>query len=92
MLNSEESRNEDPYSSDRDFNEINYNIFLCYIKLGEHKKAYEMFIRDVMPAKENVFQNELLSIFSRMIFQTMRKSEAPDKLPNESSIEAITDF
>lgn len=35
ILNSEESHNEDPFASvDKDFNEINYNIFLCYIKMG----------------------------------------------------------
>jgi hypothetical protein len=37
-----------------------------------------------VPAKENVFQNELLAVFSRMIFQTLRNSEVQDRLGNES--------
>jgi tetratricopeptide (TPR) repeat protein len=49
-LNSEESQDEDP-SVDRELHEINYNQFLCQLALGEYKKAYEQFIRDIVPAK-----------------------------------------
>ena len=39
----------------------------------EYKKGYELFIRDVVPAKENVFQNELLAVFGRLLFQALKK-------------------
>lgn len=54
--------------------------------LKEYKKAYELFVRDVVPAKENVFQHELLTVYSRMVFQMMRRekelegAQPPDKL------------
>jgi hypothetical protein len=38
MLNSEESQADDYL--EKEFNEINYNIFLCYLMLGEIKKGY----------------------------------------------------
>lgn len=41
-----------------------------------------------MPAKENVFQNELLSVFSRMIFHSMKKSDPTDKSPHETAASA----
>jgi hypothetical protein len=29
-------------------NLVRFNIFLCYLKLGEIKKAYEVFVHEIM--------------------------------------------
>lgn len=36
---------------------LNYNLFLAYLANGEKKKAYEVFIRDLLPAKEHFLRS-----------------------------------
>ena len=46
---SEEAEEEGLNLGDSDMNCIVYNIFLCHMKLGHVKKAYEVFIKEIMP-------------------------------------------
>jgi hypothetical protein len=46
---SEEAEEEGLNLGDKDMNCIVYNIFLSHMKLGHVKKAYEVFIKEIMP-------------------------------------------
>lgn len=45
----EESEEDTVNLGDKDMNCIIYNIFLCHMRLGNVKKAYEVFIKEIMP-------------------------------------------
>ena len=64
---------------DKDINCIVYNIFLCHLKLNDPKKAYEVFIKEIMPANEKLEKSEFMVNFSHLLFQAMKKSSPPKK-------------
>ena len=74
MQSEEEEKEEDEdEESDADIvNRMNYNIFLCYLLANEYKKGYEVFIRDVLGAKESLLKNEFMGSFSHILFQSMK--------------------
>jgi hypothetical protein len=54
---------------------LNYNLFLSYLANQEHQKAYETFIRDVLPAKEAFLRSEQVSHLSKILFQAVKAGE-----------------
>ena len=68
----DEEKDEDEESEADVINRMNYNIFVCYLLDGEYKKGYEIFIRDVVGAKESLLKNEFMGSFSHILFQSMK--------------------
>jgi hypothetical protein len=36
---------------------MNYNLFVSYLANSDKKKAYEIFVRDLLPAKESFLRS-----------------------------------
>lgn len=45
--------------------------------MGEWKKGYEVFIRDIIGAKSSLLKNEYMANFSHLLFQAMKSSSLP---------------
>lgn len=54
---------------------MNYNTFICYLALKEYKKAYEIFVRDILPAKEYFLRSDQVSTLSKILFQSMKAKD-----------------
>jgi hypothetical protein len=44
---------------------------MCYLQLRELKKAYEVFVKDVVNAKEVFKKNEFVTSFTRLLFEAI---------------------
>ena len=62
---------------------LNYNLFLSYLANKERKKAYEVFVRDLLPAKEHFLRSEEVGALSRLLFQTLKNKEGEEEPEQE---------
>jgi hypothetical protein len=59
---------------------------------GDRKKAYETFIRDILPAKESFLRSDKVGSMSRLLFQTMKMNEQEiiaDSIPKKEVFECL---
>lgn len=82
-----EESNEGTIESETKPNELhylNFNLFLLLLANKDRKKAYEVFIRDLLPAKEYFLRSDQVSSLSRLLFQTMKVKESEPEVPASS--------
>jgi hypothetical protein len=75
----EESEAEGNGLGEKDSNCITYNIFLCHLKMAELRKAYEVFIKEIMPVNEKLQKSEFMTNFSHLLFRAMKRASSPRK-------------
>lgn len=61
---------------DRDVNCILYNIFLCHLKLNNFRKAYEVFVKEIITIDNKLQQSHFNANFSHLLFQAMKNSSS----------------
>ena len=68
------SDDETAEEAELEMNQTNYNMFLTHLMLGDMKKGHEMFLRNILPARDNASQVEFLTEVCHMVFQSIKGS------------------
>jgi hypothetical protein len=47
--------------------------------MAELRKAYEVFIKEIMPVNEKLQKSEFMTNFSHLLFRAMKRASSPRK-------------
>ncbi len=49
---------------------------MTYLANGDPKSAYEIFVRDLLSAKEQFLRSEIIGTFSKLLFETLKGGQS----------------